>query len=228
MKNILSRFTIGFAICLFTSINCQAQTESYEVDLHSPDLVKLDNLTFEAVNELRKEVNLPELVYDEVLHWAAKDHADYLIQKKELSHYQDASKKKTPLDRVRIHGGLVYRIVGENIVEVPLGAEFSVKGRKRSTVSYLATAQAQALSWRLSSPHYQNIVSKRYNSTAVASSYDTTNRRLVTVQVFAYTHEFVAARLQPDHSGSLLKMKSPKLPFHLKPYRFKVKDEKAI
>src|SRR5688572_23804532 len=161
-------------VLIFVSIPSLAQV-SDEVSLQVPDLKKLEWLTHESVNTLRTDKTLSALAWDDVLYRAAKDQADFLIREKKISHTQKTKGKRTPAERVKIHGGTVFKIVGENIVAVSLGAQLSVKGRKLSTVTYHAAAHAMAQLWKSSAGHYKNILSKKYNCTALAITYDSLN-----------------------------------------------------
>ena len=104
--------------CTFVPLQTNAQIPSNIVHLQQPDKQRLEWLTYESINKRREKKNLPNLVWDDVLYRAAIDHSEYLLGKKKISHYQTIKGKKTPAERVKIHGGLVYTIVGENIVEI--------------------------------------------------------------------------------------------------------------
>lgn len=216
---LLSQFSIG---------NSYAQDLNDEVNLHSPYLQKLELLTYGSVNKLRTEIKLPGLIWDDVLYRAAKDHADYLIHEKRISHFQTVPGKETPYERVKIHGGLTYTATGENIIKVTLGVEIAEKGIRKSTVTYNSSADAMAQLWRNSPGHYKNIISTKFNCTAIATSYDSTSQQLIAVQVFAYSDTPNDLSNQPDFSSYLLKAPKPKLPFGLKGYLYKKEEQKDI
>lgn len=215
-------------LIVFSTLSAKAQNPLSPVNLLNPDLSQLELLTFQSVNDLRKDKELPDLAWDDVLKRAAKDHADYLIKEKKISHYQTGKGKRTPADRVKIHGGLIYTIVGENIVEIPLGVYLSVKGIKKSTITYQSSATTMAQLWKASSGHYKNIISPKYNCSAMAVSYDSANQRLIAVQVFGYCTTPSSRLNLPDHSAQLLELPEPKLPYNLKKYKYLPKKQKAL
>ncbi len=207
--------------------SAEAQTVFPVIDLVSPDQKKIEVLTYEAVNKLRQEKKHPDLVWDEVLYRAAKDHADYLIKEEKISHFQTIKGKRTPAERVKIHGGLIYKTIGENVLSVTLGTMISVKGKKKSTITYEAAAKTMADAWKSSPGHYKNILSEHYNCTALAVAYDRKKQRLVAVQVFGFTSSQLKPSDLPDYSKGLLALPIPELPYRLKPYRYKKKNQKA-
>jgi uncharacterized protein YkwD len=220
-----------FVILLFSAGPMQttiAQNSSHEINLLSPNLTEIERLTYESVNKLRKEKKLPGLIWDDVLYKAARDHANYLITEKKISHFQTISRKKTPAQRVKLHGGLLFTITGENLVDIPLGVQFPLRGRKRSTVTYEGSAVTMAGLWRASPGHYENIISKKYNCTALATAYDSTKQRLIAVQVFGYTTTPGSETNMPDQSDYLINLPIPTLPYGLKKYRYNQKNEKAV
>jgi len=223
------RFYILILILFFSVFSLpfvKGQNTSNIVNLSTPDKAKLEWLTYQSVNTLRQNKKLPDLVWDDVLYRAAIDHAEYEIHEKKLSHYQTLKGKKTPAERVKIHGGLVYTAIGENIVAITLGAQVISKGLTRSTVTYEAAAATMASLWKSSPGHYKNIISKNYNCTALAVSYDSVQQRLIAVQVFGYSSTPAVPAKLPDYSGYLLDLPTPKLPYGLKAN--KSKKQKAI
>jgi uncharacterized protein YkwD len=192
--------------------------------LDNPDLRALELLTHDAVNELRVKKKIPALAWDEVLYHAAKDHADYLIRQKKLVHDQTIKDKSTPLKRVKVYRGMSYAGVGENLLSIQLGVIVNVRGRKLSTQTYSSAAMTMAHSWKLSPPHYRNIVQQKFNTTAIAISYDSTTQRLVAVQVFGIARGSVTAD-QSNFSDTLLKTEARELPYRLKE---EVKENKKL
>lgn len=221
-------FITAILLLLFSILCALAQDPLDPVDLLTPNLSQLELLTFQAVNELRKEKQLPDLVWDDVLKRAAKDHAEYLIKEAKLSHYQPINGKRTPTNRVKIHGGLIYTTVGENIVDVPFGVYVSVNGINTSTVTYQSSANTMARVWKASPRHYKNIVSSNYNFGAIAVSYDSAKQRLIAVQVFGYSHTPSSQLNLPDYASQLQKFPEQQLPYELKKYEYNPKNKKAI
>lgn len=215
-------------LLIFPSLSTHAQESLKPFNLSNPDFSSLEFLTFQTVNELRKEKALSGLVWDAVLKRAAKDHAEYLIKEKKLSHHQPTKGKRTPAARVKIHGGLIYTIIGENIVEVPLGVYVSVNGIKKSTITYQSSAQTMAQIWKASPRHYKNIIAPEYNCSALAVAYDSVKQRLIAVQVFGYSATPSAQLNLPDNASQLQKLPEQQLPFRLKEYKYNPKNKKAI
>jgi uncharacterized protein YkwD len=211
----------------FTAFHLRAQSSVDVVDLQAPDLVVLDKRTFQAVNDLRTEKKIAPLAWDTVLLRAAQDQASYLLRQAKLTHNQSSKEKRTPLQRVKLHGGLSFTRVGENLVSVMLGVQLSKKGRRMSTVTLSAAAKTMAQLWKLSPPHYRNIVEPGFNATAVASAYDPAAQRLVCVQVFGFTTMAMALE-QADYSRELLAMPPRKLPYRLKDFRPQKKSNRSI
>ncbi len=222
----------SFSIILFLTVThfVQAQqTSSNEISLFQPDKKKLEQLTFIAVNKLREEKKLEHLYWDEVLFRAAQDHADFLIHEKKISHFQKTKGKGTPGERVKLHEGILYTAIGENIVQIQLGVPFAVKGKKLSTVTYESSAHIMAQLWKASPGHYKNILSSKFNCTALATSYDPATQRLIAVQVFAFTHTPAVSSELPDYADQLLHSPIPDLPYRLKEYRGqRPKNQKAV
>jgi uncharacterized protein YkwD len=213
---ILVRWLALFYFSLSTLHLCSAQQQPDEIDLLNPDVKKLSLLSYHAVNSLRHDKNLPDLAWDDVLLRAATDHADFLIGKNKLTHFQDIAAKRNPATRVNLHGGITYSIIGENIAEIRLGVNVLLKHRIFSTITHQTTANVLASVWKFSPRHYSNIVSKKYNSTAIGVSYEPSTQRLVAVQVFGYTAIPSTTSELVDYSSQLLKGDVPKLPYGLK------------
>jgi uncharacterized protein YkwD len=215
-------------ILLASVDNLFAQADR-ELDLDNPNLLLLGAQTFHAVNDLRLDKKTPALQWDEVLYRAAKDHADYLIKEKKLSHEQRFKDRSTPFKRVKLHGGLTDNRVGENLVSVSLGIVVSHKGRKLSTQSVNSAALTMAQLWKASPSHYRNILEKSFNATAVAIAYEPKSQRVIAVQVFAAKKILITAEELPDRSEVLLHTPERKLPFGLKgSNEFSKKNSRSI
>ena len=157
--------SIFICVLFITFAAVAQQPKQMDLDIGNPDLGALEFQTFNAVNDLRLQKNLVSLVWDDVLHRAAKDHADYLINEDKLTHGQKIKEKRTPSIRVKVHGGVSYTLVGENLVSIRLGVVMDVKGRKLSTQSYRSAANTMAQLWKVSPNHYRNILNKGFNKT---------------------------------------------------------------
>lgn len=219
---------ITLLLCaFFTSLRAQSPSPFDPVNLAAPDLKNFNKLTFQAINDLRYEKKIFALVWDDVLFRAAQDQATYLLKQTKLTHNQSSKDKSTPFQRVKLHGGLSYKRAGENLVRVTLGVNSSKTGRRFSTVTYNATAQAMALLWKLSPGHYKNIMDPRFNTSAIATAYDERSQRLVCVQVFGFTN-ITSVGEQADHSEQLLSLPARKLPYRLKAAKPHIKSNRSI
>ena len=167
MRNHILIIVTCLSISTIQSAN--AQNAPTEVDLQHPNLEALEQLTFLSVNNLRKEKGEPDLIWNDVLYRAAKDHANYLMGEKNITHFQTVRGKQTPDQRVKLHGGVSFTSTGENIVQVTLGVQSFSLGKIRSTFTYTAAAASMADLWKNSPGHYKNIISKVFNCAALAS-----------------------------------------------------------
>lgn len=222
------RLILGVLFSLSTILSYSQSVTSNVANLNTPNLKRLEILTFNEVNKLRQPKKLQDLIWDGQLYLAAIDHANYLKSKEKISHYQSIKEKKTPTNRVKIHGGIDYSLIGENIVAVRIGISGILASSNRNTVTYESTAKTMALLWKNSPLHYKNILSQDYNYSALAVSYDSIQQRVIAVQVFGFTNTLPTDRKQPDVSEYLLNLDQPELPYKLKQYKYKKRYEKSV
>lgn len=152
-----------FSIFLTLSIQVSAQEKKMEAAL------------LEEVNQFRKQNRaLPLKKEKECLNEAALHHAKYLSKQKELSHFQDNKKSKTPVDRVK-NAGCENLTILENVAffrydEIPDAA---------------TSAEKLFDLWYKSKGHRNNMMNKNVEFIGNAVLIDQKNKRIIAVQVYA-------------------------------------------
>jgi uncharacterized protein YkwD len=135
------------------------------------DTELLNNEIIKEVNKLRKKVNVEPIQKEIALLSASKDHANYMLSKKKITHKQRNQQKKTPKNRVDFYGQQFSR-VGENVQLSNLNLNASPKDKKHPKIdTYEKLAEQLVLGWKNSPPHYANMInadfSTSYTSIAV-------------------------------------------------------------
>lgn len=221
-----NKYTVYSFIVLFflhhTLLLAQNQASEFNIDPSNID--KLEQTIFKKINEIRTNKRMPALIWDNLIYRATKDHANYLVKEKKISHFQESEVAKTPDKRVRIHGGVIYDFVGENIQSISLMESFTVKGKKQSIGNFEQAAEAIVLLWKESNNDYKKIISKDYNYSALSVAYDQVNQRIVAVQLFAYSYVAPTITEYPDYSSSLFQTNT-QLPYGLKKKKEKKQDK---
>ncbi len=146
----------------------------------------LEHLIKEQIDSVRTAHQLKTLYNDSILYVAAKYHAEYLCQLKDLNHNEtDRPKTLTPQKRAEYFGAVNY-LVGENIAFTLVNAPtFSKKVKKHVNTTYRQVAQDLAIMWVNSPGHYKNMIYPDYNATGVAVWSDPKLNRIYAVQKFA-------------------------------------------
>lgn len=171
-----------FAICVLS----YAQNPNDLISTSSVNEKYLEHLIKEKIDEVRINHNLKPLYNDSVLYVAAKYHAQYVFQKKELSHTEiDNPNFETPQKRAEQFGAINY-LVGENIaltyINIPARDK---KGKLHTNETYYQTAVDFATMWVNSPRHYKNIITPDYNATGLAIWVDAKTNAIYAVQKFA-------------------------------------------
>lgn len=125
------------------------------------------------VNQYRAKNRKSKLEQSECLNKAAQNHADYLVGKNELSHFQSKKETKTPTDRVNLLE-CTNKIVLENVAYF----EFSTLPNAKESSNQLMEL------WIKSKGHRNNILSAYTGKMGTAVSIDAKNKRVIAVQVF--------------------------------------------
>ncbi|WP_158281418.1 CAP domain-containing protein [Sediminitomix flava] len=198
------------------------------IDLKTPNIRTLELLSFLEINRLRQNENLPNLDWDDVLYRAAKDHATYLLTKTKLSHNQHSKEKRNPVTRVRLHGGVDFSKVSENVIDLSLGIRFQENGLIKNTITYASTSQALTKLFTKSKSTRRNTFSDHYNYSATAVAYDSSSQRLVAVQVFGFSNTPLSIPKLEDISTKIPNLGKPQLPYGLKKYQYKKRELEAV
>ncbi len=164
----------------------RSQNPSDRIDLRNFDTQFLEHLIKSKIDSVRKDHGLKTMANDSILFIAAKDHANYLIENKKLSHKQYGNDLKyQPWDRVKFYGAKNY-IVGENVAK---GFVHKRILDKKGNVSYAHTYEDVAnnfvTGWVNSPGHYANMITPNYEVTGVAIQFDSARQEIKAVQKFA-------------------------------------------
>ena len=112
-KSLLSLFTFLLIIKI-----ALAQSPSDAFQLSNINLPYLEHVVKIKIDEFRKSKDLSPLYNDSILYVAAKDHAQFLVKTKRISHYQrDDVQKEYPQNRAVFHGASEHYEVVENIAK---------------------------------------------------------------------------------------------------------------
>lgn len=172
LKILIPSFFYKLIIVLIASNSCivfsysQRAFESSSIDA---DILNIEII--KEVNKLRKKVKAEPLQNEIALLSASKDHANYMLTKKKLTHKQRILQKKTPKNRVDFYGQQ-FNSVGENVQLSNLNLNGSPKDKKHPKIdTYEKLAEQLVLGWKNSPHHYANMInidfSTSYTSIAV-------------------------------------------------------------
>ncbi len=173
----------------------------------------LAGLVKEGVDRLREKKHLDPLIQDSILTLAAQDHADYLTKNKTLSHFQKKHpRKKTPFDRINYYGGDHFKQVGENIVMSYVMVPIKIRGKIQTYEEYQETAEGLVKDWKKSRVHYNNIITRAYNQTGLAISFDQKSMQIYGVQVFGQSDKPASGSFKQAEPASKSSSKNHKTP----------------
>jgi uncharacterized protein YkwD len=184
-----SMFLLGNAVCcfsqnpdekdyysLYTFLNFRTDQRFGEVlDLHDPDIKRIEAVLFFLTNEVRVKNKLLPLVYSQKLEQTAEMHAENMVSDNFFSHIDPLrNKMKTPNDRALLNH-IANPYLAENIIEgyelqyIPnkqvylMGkGRFSYKpgGELIKPHTYLSLGEALIHRWMNSKEHKKNILSR--------------------------------------------------------------------
>ena len=170
---------------MFLSSILWAQNPADIIDSRNVNIPFLEHLVKTEIDNVRFQLGLPKLINDSILFLAASQHADFLNEKRTLSHYQkNHPKKRTPQLRAEYYGAKNYQ-VGENLVQIQLVSSIKVNEQVYETKTYAEAAKAMMVLWINSPPHYANISTVNFDITGVAIAYNSNFNELRCVQMFA-------------------------------------------
>ncbi|MFK8038378.1 MAG: CAP domain-containing protein [Crocinitomicaceae bacterium] len=162
---------------LLISIFVFGQTEV--VDLSNFNANKLNHLIIEYTNQLRSKKRRPPLAHHALLDNAAQNHADYMADRKRLSHTQRNRNLKTVKDRVEALGGNA-DFIGENIQFISINYEIE---QSNYQLTYIQLAKILGDNWKASKGHYLNMIDREYSR--VSHQFAFANGLLFVCQVFS-------------------------------------------
>jgi hypothetical protein len=122
---------------------------------------RIEQLVLEHVNNLRDSLNIPILTIDETLTEACNDHAYYISNQKNITHFQQTFRKETPSSRVEYYGGN-RTYIGENIGQCPL------KLKLDKSIDEDNIALCLFKGWFNSREHYSNMTNMSFTKMGLA------------------------------------------------------------
>lgn len=156
-------FVLSLLVFLSYSSDCQTLLNQSSINSE-----KLNEFILKEVNELREKANVTDLKIGSELKNASDDHANYMLKKKKLTHYQRKKVKKTPKNRVDFYGRLFDR-VGENVQLNNLNLQSTADNKKNPPIStYEKLAEQLVLAWKNSPPHYANMIEPTFINTCTS------------------------------------------------------------
>ncbi len=146
---------------------------------------------FDKVNALRKADKKNPYIFNQMLHKAAKDHADYLVKTGKLTHEQDNLESKTVYNRVRKYVKTTRFAVGENlartfVLKPSLNYNESGKASMSTAYTYEEAVNYMFNAWLQSAFHKKNMLSDKYSIAAISAEYNPKDGSITAVQVFAH------------------------------------------
>jgi uncharacterized protein YkwD len=151
----------------------------------------LEQLVQHKVNEYRKSQGLRPLIFDKNVYATAKDQADYIKVKNELTHDQTIRGKATVADRLRFYTKASNFSVSENIARTfVLVPNYNYDANGKASLTTAKTYEDAAIyilnSWKQSAIHNKNMTSSEYSRAAVSLYFNPKDNSITTVQVYAH------------------------------------------
>ncbi|MCG8576299.1 MAG: CAP domain-containing protein [Flavobacteriales bacterium] len=153
--------------------------QSEIIDSTNVDFDILNEYILKEVNNLRKRKRVDTLLEDHSLDKAAKDHADYMAERRILTHSQKSAEKRSPLDRVIYYDG-GHNLVGENVQYQNL---LQMQKKAKNRLTYQKLAKEIVGSWKKSKGHYANMINNDFKG--VSHQYAIVDGVLYCCQVLA-------------------------------------------
>lgn len=173
-------------LCLF-NLSLQAQNPNQTIYGENINQKYLEHLIKVKVDSVRLAHNCDILVNDSILYIAANHHANYMLKRNKLTHFEKEFKdRKTPQLRVEYFGGFNY-FVGENALQTFFGSIIKKKnGTLSNTNTYEGLSNSIVDGWVKSPGHYKNMITTKYQLTGVSVAFDNKTKKLYACQKFAF------------------------------------------
>lgn len=176
MKTIT--LTLLYLLISFLSI---AQTINFE----HIDQNLVSNLFLKHLNKLRDSLALPQLNHETgSLQKASWDQADYQSFHDTLTHFQKATIKKTPTDRINFYGGN-FETNGENVCVLSIHQVNQFKNKQAFEIqTYQELSYALFIIWKYSPPHYMNMINPAFIWSGLSCVYNKNTDKIYAANVF--------------------------------------------
>jgi len=163
------------------------------------DFEELGSKVTILINDHRKRLKAVALHNENSLQKAAQDHSNYLAKTGTLSHVQNESNKKNPIDRVHFYDGKIYNKIGENVL-------FNIIEPKKYEAQDLDKLAIRIFNqWKNSPPHHKNMINQDFDAAAIGFAIDTKKNRLYATQVFGSTGAIIEKQLSENAFGLKVK-----------------------
>lgn len=204
------------------------------MNLQSPDLRLMEELTFDAVNDLRKSERVRRLNWDELLYADSKNQLTsyfnkYLRDQLALKNSDGSKRQQWKPNRVVLQLDKKFGRTILNMLSVPLGTVGFGTNRMLGTQSYRGTASTVAQLFRDSRAQGRHMMNKKFNISVVVALYDSVTSTAHFFQILGTTTTPLS-RQRPFHDDDELDaLPKREIPFHLRNAgRLADKDNKAI
>ena len=185
MKNAILLFTLLFSL---QAVN--AQTKKDTIDSKNFNETLFEKLLFQKVNEYRKDNGVKEVLFNSMIYKVAYDHATYLNLKDKIGHSQTIEGKKTVQDRLRYYTKVQNFTVGENIartVVLKRTRNYLSNGTIKPSIAYTYEEAVEYMlnAWKQSSFHNTNMLSTRFELSAISAKFNPATKSITAVNVLA-------------------------------------------
>ena len=184
------RFITSIFLLCFALSGVQAQSPSDRIDPKNFNHKLFEKTLHGKINQYRKENGLRPLINNSSIYKVANDQNVYLKTKKEITHDQNVTGKRTVQERLVHYVNVKRYSVGENIARTFVlkpTKNYLRNGTTKSSVAntYEEAADYMLNAWIQSQFHRENLLNANYQLSGIASYFNPRNMSLTAVQVFA-------------------------------------------
>lgn len=179
-----SLLIVGFVSMVFaTNPNDVINPKQFDTKL-------FEKAIFFKVNEYRKQNGIRPLMDNSVIHQVAKDHTDFLRDKKVLTHDQPTAEKATIQNRIEYYLKVKRYVAGENLARTFVlkpTYNYDKNGKTSLTTAktYMEAAEYMFNAWKQSTFHNKNMLNENYQIAAISAYFNPKDFSLTATQVFA-------------------------------------------